>query len=164
MDGIIKLYTQVSKVIREDFNSLRDEHNKNSYSYSNPLVIHSAIAYLDIVLSHEKFKEFEKAQYKTISLVCLSIAAKFNELDDMIPLSEEYIKFSNLNSTSTIFIKMEKLILEDFLHWNLHLITPYNFVEIYVQYGIIFNNDTFHGKPASEENIGKKLKKSVEFF
>ena len=56
MDGIIKLYTQLSKVIREDVKDSKTETPKKSTSSSNPLVIHSAIAFLDIVLSHQNYK------------------------------------------------------------------------------------------------------------
>lgn len=72
-------------------------------------MIHLAITYIDIILSNFTLP---KPKLKPVSLICLSIASKFDELDDNIPLGREFIKFSGLKLKYQDFLQNEQQILK----------------------------------------------------
>jgi hypothetical protein len=61
------------------------------------------------------------------------------------------------------FVAMEKYILVSYLNWELNLITPYHFVEIFIQMGLTFNDD-FVGMLGANDALINKVNKSMEFF
>jgi len=52
------------------------------------LTIHLAVVYLDILIQDEKV--FEGFKQEVLSITCLLLASKFDELDDNIPLIREF--------------------------------------------------------------------------
>ena len=55
-----------------------------------PLTIHLAVKYLDILIQDDHI--FESMQQEIVTPTCLLLAAKFDELDDNIPLIREFQK------------------------------------------------------------------------
>ncbi len=51
------------------------------------LTTHLAVVYLDILLQDDKI--FDKIKQEVLPVACLLLAAKFDELDDNIPLIRE---------------------------------------------------------------------------
>lgn len=52
------------------------------------ITVHLAIIYLDIILQDELI--FDKIKSDSLSLTCLLLGSKFDELDDNIPLIREF--------------------------------------------------------------------------
>jgi hypothetical protein len=153
VDTIVRVYNQLSKLIRQDLDNSVTLKLQNK---SNPQVIHLAIAYLDVVSSNPKTSDFSKYTWRLVAIVWLSISSKFYEL-------EEYIKYSNLSWTVSEFVAMEKYILINFLNWELNLLTPYHFVEIFTLMGLTFDDDMV-GDQRINDTINNKVNKSMEFF
>lgn len=123
-------------------------------------VIHLAITYLDIVLSVTRL---QKPQFKLVALSCLSIASKFDELDQNIPLAREFIRYSGLKLRYKDIIQIESLVLKNYLNWDLNVLTVFHFAECLISMGIVFADDCIKGVPTSDASL-KHLNKRVYFF
>jgi len=114
--------------------------------------VHLAVLYLDIVAHHAISATFSKVHWKEVAMSCLFIAAKFDEVDDNIPISEEFcVKAMGdgggrdynlvLKWSTNQFLEWESLLLRSVLGWNLNLLTPLHFLELYVQMGAVFESE-----------------------
>ena len=139
VNNIAKTYMKIKRAVAQsssnNVNSINQWSQKQNYS--SP--IHLAISYLDIIL---RDKNIEKSKIKELAIGCLAIAAKFDEYDDDLPLSEEFIINGNLHISIDQFIKTEKLLLNEYLHWDLNIKTTYSYVEMLLAIGIVFIDDS----------------------
>ena len=135
------------------------------------LTIHLAVNYLDRFLSAKnklypeiqanriKIAVFRDHSLDAVSMTCLLLASKFDEIDDNIPLISEFTrahsivrdrleaefagKKSKFRSDLTFRdISKCELTLLNILKWSLNTLTPLHFVQNYVYQGIVFSNDT----------------------
>jgi len=106
---------------------------------SNP-TIHIAVAYMDYVLSKH---DFPRHKLPLIAVTCLSLAAKYDELDKNIPPIQEYIRASGskLPATRVDDLKECEVNVLRILAWNLRIITPLVFVETLLTQGVLHSTD-----------------------
>ena len=131
---------------------------------------------------------FESHSVDTIALTCLLLASKFDEIDDNIPLIEEFGKAHTLvrDSLESGYLKTHKnmrprltccrtypgvrtvqrceLYLLKILCWDLNTVTTLHFVLNHLYQGVVFSND----KCAQDKHIDnkslEKVKRNVEYF
>ena len=102
------------------------------------------------------------------AITCLTLACKFQERDDNVPLISEIIKYLvgiNMNQPGqqNRFLTIKGVNYEQVtkneveilrvLNWNLHRITVYSFVENYLVQGIINTYDTVVMQPMLYDTI-----------
>ena len=124
---IVKVYTKICKAT-----SIQRRVKISSH------VIHLSITYLDIAEQSIKWKQFTKQKWTEIAIGCLSLASKFDEMDERIPLTEEFLKFADLKISPSRFLDNEKFLLNSIFNWNLNLLTVCHFVELYIKIGVVF--------------------------
>lgn len=88
----------------------------------------SAVNYLDRFVSICKCNDWEYCMFELLSIACLSIAIKFNE---MASLSFHEIQVEGLKYSfeSNVILKMEMILLKA-LGWRLNAVTSYSFAEM----------------------------------
>ena len=125
------------------------------------LTIHLAVNYLDRFLAVKnklypdiqgnriKIALFRDHSLDAVSMTCLLLASKFDEIDDNIPLISEFtrahsiikdrleVEFAGKKGKSRIDLKYTdiskcELTLLNILKWNLNTLTPLHFVQNYV--------------------------------
>jgi len=144
------------------------------------LTVHLAVEYMDrfLLLRNHYTRDigsksdlelascfFDGHSLDVLGLSCLLLASKFDEIDDNIPLLEEFCKAHTLvrdsldagilsakASHSRVaysrsypgFGALERceLYLLKVLCWDLNTITPMHFVKLHLYQGVIFSNDT----------------------
>ena len=106
--------------------------------------VHIAIAYLDFVLSKN---DYPRHQLSLIAATCLSLAAKYDELDKNIPPIEELLRacVSKLAGARIEDVKECETQLLRALSWNLRIITPLVFLEILLTQGVLHDTDKIEG-------------------
>ncbi len=104
------------------------------------LTTHLAVVYLDILLQDEKI--FDKIKQEVLPVACLLLAAKFDELDDNIPLIRELQKICARQRVIAYdeVIKAEVAVLSK-LNWDLFKLTPMHFLQNLIGQGVVFSND-----------------------
>lgn len=92
------------------------------------LTIHLAVVYLDILIQDPKL--FDKIKQEVLTITCLLLASKFDELDDNIPLIREFQKLVSKQVTIPYeeVIKCEADVMRR-LNWDLFKLTPLHFVQ-----------------------------------
>ena len=80
------------------------------------------------------------------------IAAKFDELDDNIPLIRDYMRVMKYNFNFEAIEECEKFILS-ILDWNLKVTTPCHFLLIYLRQGILFESDMIKSEEKEIEDV-----------
>lgn len=131
------------------------------------LIIHIAIAYLDIAMYRHTF---HKKQLQLVALTSLLIASKYDELDDKIPLIRDFQRATKSYYTESA-IKQCELFLLQLFSWKLVIITPIHFTASLLGMGVVFTDDRIEGKSAGERKFQpvdmravKCVKRYVEFF
>jgi hypothetical protein len=104
----------------------------------NPLTIHCAIHNFDRVL---RSVAVERNVLQLVGLSCLMLAAKVDEVEAELPSTEELLSLVPAHTTKGMLFGMEVTLLEK-LSWNLCVLTPRHFVDLYIARGCIFHNDT----------------------
>ena len=128
------------------------------------LTMNNAIYYLDYLMSIENYP---KAKLCQISLCCLIIAssnqiAKYDELDQNIPLNKDFLKMSGLMCTIDALNKCEKELLSK-LEWKLKVITPLHFIDLIINSGYAFQSDLVkQGNIVSEDLY--KVKNKIQLL
>ena len=120
------------------------------------LTAHIAVTYLDSLLQKSKMNP------KLASVVCLVLAAKYEELDRKIPKYEEFIKVSGLLLTKEALKKYEAEALNA-LCWKLNVITSISFLQILLTQGIIFPTDHIPNISLSSSLAGKVVQRAIGF-
>lgn len=92
------------------------------------LTIHLAVVYLDILMQDERI--FDKQKSEVITLTCVLLASKFDELDDNIPLIRELQRICARQRVIPYedVIKCEVFVLRK-MNWDLFKLTPLHFVQ-----------------------------------
>lgn len=87
-------------------------------------------------------KVLDKIKFDVLPLACLLLAAKFDELDDNIPLIRELQKFYSKTRVISYdeIVKAEQEVLNR-LNWDLFKLTPLHFIQNLIGQGIVFSND-----------------------
>ncbi|XP_071448580.1 cyclin-J [Hetaerina americana] len=93
---------------------------------------HLAVYVLDIFMDNH---DIAPSKLKLLGIVCLLLAAKFEELDSNIPKISRLKKEMDSDVESTDFITMELVILK-FLKWQLAIPTTAHFIEIFSGYTV----------------------------
>ena len=144
------------------------------------LTVHLAVEYMDRFLllrnhytpdigsksdSELASSLFDGHSLDVLGLSCLLLASKFDEIDDNIPLLDEFCKAHTLvrDSLDAGFLSAKashsrvaysrsypgfgalercELYLLKVLCWDLNTITPMHFVKLHLYQGVIFSNDT----------------------
>uniref|UniRef100_A0A7N0T7B3 Uncharacterized protein n=1 Tax=Kalanchoe fedtschenkoi TaxID=63787 RepID=A0A7N0T7B3_KALFE len=96
-----------------------------------PLTAYLSISYLDRFLSALQFPETNGWPYQLLSVACLSLAAKMEELlvPSLIDLQMEGVVTKNIFEPKTVQ-RMELLVLS-VMGWRLRSITPFNFLAFF---------------------------------
>ncbi|CAM8878481.1 unnamed protein product [Rhodiola kirilowii] len=96
-----------------------------------PLTTYLSISYLDRFLSARQFPITCSWPYQLLSVTCLSLAAKMEELlvPSLIDLQTEGVVAKHIFEPKTVQ-RMELLVLS-VLEWRLRLITPFNFLAFF---------------------------------
>ena len=97
--------------------------------------------------------------YNNVAGIVLMIAAKFQEPESKIPKISEMMRFFP-DYTKKDVIELEKIILRK-LNWELNVLTPMHFVDIYTEIGAISSSE------CSQKNVStlsKRFQKYCEFF
>ncbi|XP_046385474.1 cyclin-J isoform X2 [Ischnura elegans] len=97
---------------------------------------HLAVYVLDIFMDNH---DIEPSKLKLLAIVCLLLAAKFEELDSNIPKISVLKNKLDSDFAPTDFITMELVILK-FLKWQLAHPTTAHFVEIFSSYAVEEND------------------------
>jgi len=98
---------------------------------------HIAIRYMDFVLAQ---KDYHQSKYQLIALSCLTIAAKYDELDRKIPFPEDFSRLGRLPFRTIVLTECEMLLLK-ILDWQLKVSTTYDMVHCLLSQGVLFDDD-----------------------
>ncbi|XP_077251491.1 cyclin-D4-2-like [Tasmannia lanceolata] len=130
------------------------------YSFG-PLTAYLSINYMDRFLSSYELPQGKSWMMQLLSVACLSLAAKIEETE--IPLSQDLqIGESKFVFEAKTILRMELLVLTT-LNWRMQAITPFSFVDYFLQR----IND---GKPPLRSSIFRSIElilstiKGIEFL
>lgn len=102
----------------------------------NKTTVHLSVYILDMFMdNHNIYPE----RLKLVALVCLLLAAKFEELECNVPKIADFNNVIKNQYPYNDFFSLELMILT-FMDWNLTIPTAANFVEHYVGY-VVQNSD-----------------------
>ena len=87
-----------------------------------------------------------------IALTCLIIGAKYDELDQKIPMIQDFQRVSRFMYRYEIVKQAEILVLK-ILDWNLKIVTPLHFIMLFLAQGVVFKGDTIDGREISPNDI-----------
>lgn len=124
--------------------------------------IHAGIFFLDKMLLKDNIP---MTQLKFYATVCISLAAKFEEAEELCPTTPEFLKAAKLleeGVTSASFLKGEMTAIK-LLSYKLRAITPSHITRYFISKGIIFENDTYRGHELNRK-VPSRVKKFVSFF
>mmetsp|Transcript_20439 Transcript_20439/g.19656 ORF Transcript_20439/g.19656 Transcript_20439/m.19656 type:complete len:293 (-) Transcript_20439:33-911(-) len=124
--------------------------------------IHASIFFLDklLLLDH-----IPMTQLKFYAAVCISLAAKFEEAEELCPTSPEFLKAAKLideGVTSASFLKGEMTVIK-LLGYKLRAITPSHITRYFGAKGVVFHNDTYKCHKLTKK-IPSRIKKYSLFF
>ncbi|XP_072921141.1 cyclin-I isoform X2 [Hemitrygon akajei] len=117
--------TDVSPAQRDEVIQWLAELNSTFYFYPETLSL--AITILDRFLALIKARP---KYLRCIAISCFFLAAKTNEEDEVIPSLKDIVKNSSCGCSSADILRMERIIL-DKLNWDLHAVTPLDFLHIF---------------------------------
>ncbi|XP_072109161.1 cyclin-I isoform X1 [Mobula birostris] len=117
--------TDVSPAQRDEVIQWLAELNSTFYFYPETLSL--AITILDRFLALIKARP---KYLRCIAISCFFLAAKTNEEDEIIPSLKDIVKNSSCGCSSADILRMERIIL-DKLNWDLHTVTPLDFLHIF---------------------------------
>lgn len=124
--------------------------------------IHKAVVYLDVIMSENTIVE---SDLQPLGLVCLLIAAKMSEKDRPVAqIKSLLMKQMSILPTQIRRYEMQVLSL---LRWDLQCVTPMDFVQFFVQQGILFTNDrvlSSTGPKLPSSKLALTARQYAEFF
>jgi len=114
-----------------------------------PLTIHMAVAFLDAAVAKLGDQYIKPTRLQLMATACILAAAKMEENDGRVPSVYELNHCCQNGYSPQLIVKMESLLL-DLLDWNLVVLTPRHFLELYEGGGALvvqpfeefFNNST----------------------
>jgi hypothetical protein len=99
-----------------------------------PVTLHLAVAYLDSAVTKLGDQVVKPARLQLLAVACILTAAKMEEKEERVPLVYELNQLCQSGYTAQLIVKMESLLLS-LLEWNLSLVTPRHFLELYQSAG-----------------------------
>ncbi|XP_014279937.1 cyclin-J-like protein [Halyomorpha halys] len=103
------------------------------------LTVHLGVRLIDVFMDSHNIKQ---NRLPAICLICLLIAAKFEEEDSMIPKLKDLPTFVNDETTKDDFLYLEFYVLES-LNWFVAFATAAHFAEYYFLFSVV-NGDSNH--------------------
>ncbi|XP_067123704.1 cyclin-J isoform X2 [Centruroides vittatus] len=98
-----------------------------------------------------------------LALVCIFVAAKLEEKDDLIPKASELNKYLDIPYELSDFTRMELLLLE-FFHWDLLMPTAAHFVDYYSVFSLS-TTDLVSGQKIKSFYAAKQLlERHINYF
>ncbi|CAN7990109.1 unnamed protein product [Ixodes hexagonus] len=124
-------------------------------------VHHLATHLLDFFMDDH---DIELHRLKPLSLGCLIVAAKAEEVDPLIPTNSEIVKFMNNSFTCAHLVCMEMSVLH-FFDWEVHHPTIATFLDYFALLAL-FPGDVakFKDSPAQLQNLESSLKTFLSYF
>ena len=86
------------------------------------------------------FTEINKHLFETCMLTALFISAKYYEKDSRGPTAKDIEMISQSKYRSKEIISMESQMLRA-LNWDLMIKTPADYVDLFINQGVLFSND-----------------------
>ena len=84
--------------------------------------------------------------WAVFALTCCTLACKFLERDDDIPLIDDMIKAAGLSRKVTYEqVQRAEFQVCSNLEWQLAVVTPYDFVKNYLCQGVLLSSDLMEG-------------------
>jgi hypothetical protein len=127
---------------------------------------HVAVAYFDRFL---QALEVKTDRLLAVAVACLGIATKYEEREEDCPMQHKLIEYVDATSPGSrcpfdyaALNEMEVLVLQRF-QWQLTCVVPLHFLSYLRARGVLFDDDTISGKPASPRTR-KYLDKYTDFF
>lgn len=124
--------------------------------------IHVSVLYLDKIF---RSREIPRGSWQLLATACLSLAAKYEEAEEMCPQIPDLLHLTKLNNaghTSLTFREGELEVLR-YLGWRLRAFPAIHVVNYYLNKGAIFEDDRWQGR-ALIEKIPKYVQKYSDFF
>lgn len=124
--------------------------------------VHVSILLLDKLF---RTRNIPRNHWQLMATACLSIAAKYEEMEEHCPQVPELLRLTKLNlvgHTSLTFRDGEVEVLRH-LGWKLRAIPPLHVIGYFFSKGVIFQNDTWQGRDLIDK-IPKYIKKYADFF
>ncbi|TYZ61669.1 hypothetical protein PybrP1_010668 [[Pythium] brassicae (nom. inval.)] len=122
--------------------------------------VHTAIAYLERVLTMGKLPA--KDRFQLLALSCILIASKYLGPEEEVPPISEFWEFGNRCYSYEEIHEMELLTLAK-LQWSLTALTPIHFTRYYLSQSVLFCDDEIQGASMVEEAL-EYYHKYNEFF
>lgn len=134
--------------------------------------IHHSVALMDTYFSKVSDINCDKSSKEFLQLIALTsiyISAKFREKDSRGPTAENISTMTKGQYTREQILDWERLLLKA-IGWELHFSTPADFVTLFLNQGLVFNDDEiFKGKRSSQTEppslkIVQYVRKFAEFL
>lgn len=131
--------------------------------------IYTSVLFLDKLMRED---HVPRTQLRFYAAVCISLAAKFEEAEELCPTTPEFLratKLANDGITSACFLKGEMTVVK-LLNYKLRAVTPSHITRYFLAKGVIFENDVYQSSknPQKQQSPNSKLisrmKKYILFF
>lgn len=134
-----------------------------------PITIHIAVAFLDAAVAKLGDQYIKPTRLQLMATACILTAAKMEENDGQVPSVYELNRCCQDGYSPQLIVKMESLLL-DLLDWNLVVLTPRHFLELYEGGGALVvqpfeefvNNTTI--PPLKMASVQRYQREYAEFF
>lgn len=126
--------------------------------------IHCAVLFLDKILRSRN--DIPRSQWQLLATCCISLAAKYEEMEEDCPLLPDLLAVTKLNRighTSLTFREGELRVLQ-YLNWELRAIPPIHVVGYYMAKGSVFEDDIWHKYQQPPSKVYDSVQKFVIFF
>ncbi|CAH1399071.1 unnamed protein product [Nezara viridula] len=122
------------------------------------LTVHLGVRLIDVFMDSHNIKQ---SRLPSICLICLLIAAKFEEEDSMIPKLTDLPSFVNDETTKEDFVYLEFYVLESF-NWFVGFATAAHFAEYYSLFAVV-KGDSDHFE-TSHRHLQDLVQSSMKDF
>jgi hypothetical protein len=128
------------------------------------LTVHIAVKLFSRVLAAT---EVCKKRVPLVSITCLFMAAKYEELPDNIPRLDHILRYlpgspQRMGVNADLIRDMEVMILK-VLKWRLGVVVPLHFFQFHLSSGIVFPLDSQGGQPLAPQVV-RDVRKYIDFF
>ena len=121
--------------------------------------MHVAVLFLDRMLQSVTVA---KSRLQLVAISCILIAAKLEEAEEHVPAVMDLNEFAQPGYSPDEIQGMEMQVLNQ-LGWSMGAVTPLHFLGYYLSKGVVFEDDTFQGRPLVDK-VPRYVQKYAEFF
>eukprot|EP00937_MAST-01D_sp_MAST-1D-sp2_P001889 g1889.t1 len=121
--------------------------------------MHVAVLFLDRMLQST---QVSRSQLQLVAIACTLIAAKLEEAEENVPSVGELNEFAQPGYNPVEVQVMEVTVLNK-LGWSMGAITPLHYLGYYLSKGVVYEDDSFQGRPMIEK-VPRYVQKYAEFF